>query len=201
VTIQPVTPELKEKLRLKDEKGALVSDVTSGGPADKSGIRRGDVIILFDGREIKESNNLPYMAAKTPVDKVVAVEVMRKGEKKGLQLKIGELKEEQAPREKTGKPEKGLRFGMRVEQLTPEIAGYFGLSETTSLVVVELADEGPAAEAGLQPGDLIIEVDQVPVNEVREFDRKIYSYKAGDTVLLLVKRQGAALYLTLKVGK
>jgi len=200
VMIQPITAELKVKLGLKDEMGALVADVTSGGPAEKAGILRGDVIVSFDGKQIKESNDLPFMVASTPVGQTVPVEVIRKGQKENIQAKIGELKEEQ-PASEVGKAEGDSHLGMRVEQLTPEIARYFGLSETTGVVVVEVVSASKAAEAGVQPGDIILEVDQAPVRDTKEFDRKMRSYNAGDTILILVKREGATLFMTLKVEK
>ena len=196
VMIQKITPELKDKLDLKDEKGALVADVTKGGPADKAGIQRGDVIVSFDGREIKEMSELPYIVASTSVGKTVPVEVIRKGGKKAFQVKIGELKEErQAEVVTEAKP----KLGMSVEEITPELAKNFGLTETTGLVVVQVEEGSPAAEAGLRPGDVILEIDQDPVENVRGFNRKLETYEKGDTILLLVKRQGATLFLTLKV--
>ncbi len=198
VMIQGITPGLKDKLGLKDEKGALVGDVTDGGPADRAGIKRGDVIVSFGGKAVKESNDLPYMVASTPVGKTVTVKVIRKGQTKSLQVKIGELEEGEQPQE-VGKAKTEPNLGMNVEQLTPEIARYFGFSETSGLVVVEVAADSPAAEAGVQPGDIILEVDQVPIKDLAQFKRKIGSYKPGDTVLFLIKRQGVTIYLTLKV--
>jgi serine protease Do len=196
VMIQKITPELKEKLDLKEEKGALVSDVTKGGPADKAGIKRGDVIVSFDGKEIKEMSELPYVVASTPVGKTVTVEVIRKGDKKSFEVKIGELKEEkQAELGTEAKP----KLGMSVEEITPELAEKFGLAETTGVVVVQVEEGSAAAETGLRPGDVILEVDQDPVENVSSFNRKLETYKKGDTILLLVKRQGATLFLTLKV--
>ena len=90
---------------------------------------------------------------------------------------------------------------MHVEALTPEIARSFGLSETSGVVVVEVATDGPAAEAGVQPGDIIIEVDQEPVKDLEQFDRKVQGYKPGDAILFLIKRPGATLFLTVKPGE
>ena len=196
VMIQKITPELKDKLDLKDEKGALVADVTAGGPAEKAGIQRGDVIVSFDGKEIKEMNELPYMVASTPVGKSVDVEVIRKGEKKRFQVELGELKEErQAEVVTEAKP----KLGMTVEEITPELAKNYGLSETSGVVVVQVEQGSPAAEAGLRAGDVVLEIDQDRVEDVRTFNGKLEGYKKGDTILFLVKRQGATLFLTLKV--
>jgi serine protease Do len=109
VMIQKITPELKEKLKLNDEEGALVADLTSAGPAEKADIRRGDVIISFDGKKIREMNELPLVVASTPVGKMVTVEVMRKGEKKSFQVKIGKLEEQ---REAKAEIEEETNLGM-----------------------------------------------------------------------------------------
>jgi serine protease Do len=197
VMIQKITPELKEKLNLKDEHGALVADVTKGGPAEKAGIERGDVIVSFDGKEIKEMRELPFLVASTPVGKTVKVEVMRKGEKKSLEVKVGEMKEE---KEAGGvSPAETPRLGMTVEELTPELAKNLGLTETSGIVVVQVEDDSAAAAAGLKPGDVILEIDQTPVKNLDEFNHKIEKYKKGDTILLLAKRRGATVFMTLKV--
>jgi S1-C subfamily serine protease len=87
---------------------------------------------------------------------------------------------------------------MTLKELTPELAGNLGLSETSGLVVVQVESNSPAAEAGMRPGDIILEVDQVPMKDLEQFIEKTKNYKAGDTILFLTKRRGATLYLTLK---
>jgi serine protease Do len=149
VMVQKITPELKEKLDLKDEKGALVADVTQGGPAEKAGIERGDVIVSFDGKEIKEMRDLPFVVASTPVDKTVIVEAIRKGKKQNFEVKIGELKDDQEAAQVAEAPP---RLGMTLEELTPELAGNLGLTERSGIVVVQVEDDSPAAAAGLRPG-------------------------------------------------
>ena len=196
VMIQRITPDLKNKLHLKDEKGALVGDVPAGGPADKAGIKRGDVIVSFDGKEIKEVKDLPYIVASTPVGKNVKVELVRKGRKRSLQVNVGELKEE-GESQAVSKAEPNL--GLTVKEITPELARNFGLSETSGLVVVQVENNTAAAKAGLRPGDIIIEIDQVPIKDLEEYHSKIQDYKKGDTVLFLVKRRGGTIYLTLRV--
>ncbi|MBW2357876.1 MAG: PDZ domain-containing protein [Deltaproteobacteria bacterium] len=196
VMIQKVTPELKDKFKLKDEKGALVADVTAGGPAEKAGIKRGDVIISFDGKQIHEMNDLPFIVGATTIGKTVMVDVIRNGRKKPLKVKIGELKEEKESQEVAkAKPP----LGMTVEEITPQLAGSLGLSQTSGLVVVQVERNSPAEEAGLKQGDIILEVDQVPAKDLEQFLKKIREYKEGNTVLFLIKRGSKTLYLTLKV--
>ena len=194
VMIQKISPELQEKLRLKDERGALVADVTSGGPAEKAGIKRGDVIISFDGKEIKEMNELPFIVGSTPVKKVVDVKVIRKGKEETFKVKIGQLEEQKEPVVAAGEKSD---LGMTVEEITPDLAGHFGLSEKSGLVVVQVESNSPAQEAGISPGDMILEVDQEPVENLADYRKKVRQYKKDDTALLLVKRGGATLYLTL----
>ena len=196
VMIQKITADLKDKLDLRDEKGALVADVKAGGPADEAGIERGDVIVSFDGNEIREMHDLPYIVASTPVGKKVMVEVIRKGREKRFQVKTGELEDEkEALLVSKATPD----IGMVVEEMTPEIARNFGLSETIGLIVVQVEKNSPAGEAGMRPGDIVLEVDQIPMKKLVQFNRKIEEYKAGDTILFLLNRRGTTLYVTLKL--
>jgi len=198
VMIQKITPELKDKLKLKDEKGALVADVTPDSPAHKAGIERGDVIVSFDGKEIVEMKDLPYIVGATPVGKKVTVDVIRKGEKKSFKIRVGELKEEGETEEAE---ERETNLGMIVEELTPQLARNLGLSETSGLVVAQVQSNSPAAEAGLRQGDLIVEIDQTEIATLSEFYQIMKKFKKGDTILFLVRRDNSTLYLTLKVGE
>jgi serine protease Do len=197
VMIQEVTPDLAEKLDLKDDHGALVADVVTDGPAEKAGIERGDVIVSFDGKKIKSSSELPYIVGSTPVGKTVIVEVLRKGKTKSISVKIEKLEEDVSQEKEADKAAPSL--GLTVKEITTEIARYFGLSETSGLVIVEVERPSPGAEAGLQPGDIILEIEQESIETVQEFNRAISKYQGGDTILFLIKRRGSTLYLTLNV--
>ncbi len=196
VIIQKITPELKEKLKLRDDKGALVADVASGGPAEKAGIKRGDVIISFDGKEIREMNELPFIVASTPVNKIVTVEVIRKGKKNSLKVKTEKLEE---GREAEAVIEEKQNLGMTLEEITPDLARRFGLVEKSGLLVVQVENNSPAEEAGIRQGDVILELDQEPVKNLDEYTKRIQQYKKDDTILFLIKRRGTTLYLTLKI--
>ena len=197
VMIQKITPELRAKLNLLNENGALVADVVSGGPAEQSGIKRGDVIVAFDGRPIRESRELPYIVASTPVGKMVSVQLIRKKGKQNVQVKVGELKSSAEEAPFGPEPEHGL--GMTLEEVTPELAKQYDLPETSGLIIVKVESNSPAAEADLRDGDIILEVDQTPVKRLATFISIIRRYKKGDTVLFLINREGATLFVTLKI--
>ena len=196
VMIQKVTKELMEKLDLKDDKGALVADVSPNGPAESAGIKRGDVIIHFDGKEISEMNDLPFIVAATPVGKNVQVEVVRNGMKKIFQVKVGELKDESEAAEAM---EEGSDLGMIVEEITPDLARQYGLSQRKGLIVMQVEDNSPSDEAGFKQGDIIIEIDQEVIMDLDRYREKISRYSKGDTILFLIKRGGNTLYITLKM--
>ncbi len=198
VMIQKITPELKEKLKLQTEKGALVADVTSGGPAEKAGIKRGDVIVAFDGKEIQEMNELPFVVASTGVGKTVEVKAVRKGETKAFKVKVGELKDEAGEGESA---EAEPALGMTVEDLSAEMASDLGISDKQGVVITTVERGSVAADAGIRAGDLVLEVDQAKIEDKAQFMKKIRSYKPGDTVLFLLKRQNGTIFLTVTLPK
>ncbi len=198
VLIQKITPELKEKFNLDRAEGALVSEVNSGGPAEKAGIKEGDVIVSFDGKKIRDWSELPFMVASTPVGKTVTVEAIRSGKKKRFEVVIDKLEDETEAGETPTEEETDL--GMTVDEITPALARQLGLSDETGLVVVEVEDNSSAEEAGIEQGDVIRAIDHEPVNDVETYKKKIRRYKEGDVILFYVKkRNGHTLYLTLKV--
>ena len=199
VAIQKITPGLKKKLALTTDNGALVSQVTADSPADKAGIKRGDVIVSFDGQKLEAMHQLPYLVAKTPVGETVPVGVVRAGTPKTFQVKIGELEDDDGETpEEAGDETPNL--GMAVREVTPELAQTYNLSEKSGILVLRVVPGSPAAEAGLRPKDIIIEVDQEQVADLDTFMKKMRNYREGDTILLLVNREGATHYLTLDIA-
>jgi serine protease Do len=200
VRIQTVTDELAEGLRLDGTSGALVASVTEGGPAEAAGIEQGDVILRFDGQEVGEMRKLPRMVAETGIGKAVEVVVWRKGEEVMLQVELGELDEEQMAAATLGEEPPAERstglvepLGLNLAQLTPELRTQFELGEETDgVVITDVQADGTAAEKGLRPGDVIVEVDQEVVKTPADVADRVERAKDEGfrVVTLLVLRQG-----------
>ena len=196
VIIQDLTPELAKSLGLKESKGALVSQVTPGGPADKAGIKEGDVIVNFDGRRVDDSHDLPRLVASTAVGKTATIRVLRDGKEIALQAKIVEMEEEKLAEGKSVGPQS---LGITVQNLTPQIAQKLGLKKAEGIVITAVEPGSPAEEASLRIGDVILSVNQKPVKDVVDFEGMIEKAKKGDTVLLLVQKGQNALFVAVKL--
>jgi len=199
VYVQKMTPDLAKSFGLEENKGALVADVIPGSAAEAGGIRRGDVIIKFNGKDIDEMNELPRMVAATPVGKEVEVVVLREGKKVPLRLKVGELKDEPPAREASEKSK--AEMGMTVQDLTPEMARQLGLSDPSGVVVTAVESGSPADESGVQRGDVIREVNGQTIRKMADYQAALSKIKKGDVNRLLVKRGERSLYITLKAPK
>jgi serine protease Do len=195
VSIQNVTPDLANTLGLERSRGALVAEVLKDGPAEKAGIKVGDVIVDFDGTEIKDSNELPAIVARTRPDKQVRVKLLRDKKELSIPVAVGELKESEVVA--SAKGEKG-ELGLTVQRMTPEIAESLNLDKAQGLVITSVEPGSPADEAGLRQGDVIVEVDRKPVRDVGDFRKALANVKKDQRVLFLVRREGNSLFLALK---
>ncbi|MGH7820881.1 MAG: DegQ family serine endoprotease, partial [Candidatus Binatia bacterium] len=196
VLIQKVTPEIADSLGLEEATGALVADVMKDGPAKEAGIEVGDVIVEFNGQEVKESNELPLLVARTGVGQTVKVRVIRGKSEKAFEVKIGELKDEEVA---VSTPEESEAMGLTVQNLTPEIAESLGIDRTTRGVVVTAVEPGsPADDAQLRRGDVILEVNRESIKDADAFRKAVKGSEKGKSVLLLVKRGDSTIVLALK---
>jgi serine protease Do len=195
VLIQKVTPEIAESLGLEKARGALVASVSKDGPAERGGVKVGDVIVEFDGKEIKDSNDLPLVVARTAVNKAARLKVLRDKKEVTLSVTVGELKEEVVV---ASAAEKG-DLGLTVQRVTPQVAESLGLEKAEGLVVTGVEPGSAGDEAGLRRGDVILEVDRKPVKTVAEY-RKVVgeASKRGKGILFLVRRGESTLFLALK---
>ncbi|MBI4640682.1 MAG: DegQ family serine endoprotease [Candidatus Tectomicrobia bacterium] len=196
VAIQVVTPELAKSFGLDKERGALVSGVEPGGPAEKGGVLKGDIITEFDGKAIDEMPKLPRVVAETPVGKDVDVKVLRKGQEKSLRIKVAQMKDE-ATLMRSENLESDL--GMVVQDLTPEIARSLRLDTTDGVIISEVKPGGKADEVGLRRGDLIEEMNQQTVRNLEDYRSIIAKSGKGDTLLFLIKRGNSALYVAMNL--
>jgi len=196
VQIQGVTKDIAKEFELDKTSGALVSQVIADTPAAKGGILRGDVIIEFNGEEIEEWHDLPIVVANTPVDAKAKVVVIRDGKRKDLRVRIGRLDEPDLTASIRPHHRGTEAFGLRAQNLTPALADELGLDDATGVIVTDVAPDGPADEAGILRGDIIIEVDRKTIENVGDLARKLDDSKGS--VLMLVRRGESSLYVPLK---
>ncbi|MCU0986488.1 MAG: Do family serine endopeptidase [Acetobacteraceae bacterium] len=200
VRIQQVTDEIAESVGLTGgARGALVAGVNEGGPADRARLQNGDIVLRFDGTEIREMRTLPRVVADTAIGKQVPVVVWRSGREQTLTATVGELPEETqqaaatpGPQDRGGRPVEVPGLGLRVSSITPELRERFSLSaEAKGVVVVEVAPNSPAAERGIRAGDVVVEVQQEAVATPAELQERIdRARQAGRrNVLMLVEGQ------------
>ncbi len=197
VLIQQITPEIAEGMNLKELKGTLVSDVTPGGPAEKAGIKRGDIIVKFNGHKIEKVAQLTGIVADTPPDTQVQLRVMREGNEKDITVKLGELPEKIAGEYEEGVKEK---LGLTVHELNPQIAERFNLKEENGVVITDVAPGSVTSEAGFQPGDVILEINGRAIKNIDDYESVVDMIENGKSALFLVKRGENTIYLGTKIG-
>jgi serine protease Do len=199
VEIQEVTPDLAQSFNLPKPEGALVANVEKDGPALKAGIQRGDIIVKFNGTAVQDEHQLPELVAQTPIGKTVPIELIRNGKHVTIQVKVAELKEEQLASAKS--EESGSNWGLQVQSLTPEIANQLNLNITKGVVVRGVTPDSPAADAGIQQGDVVLEVNHTKVGSVDDFlSAARQAKKSKASALLLVQRGNATMYTVIKPG-
>ncbi len=193
VMIQKITPDLAESFNLDRTEGALVGDVIPNSPAEKAGIKRGDVIVKFDQDEVKTMEALPKIVGSTTPGKAVKVEIIRDGKKKILDVTIAVLKDEKV-RVAAQDP-----LGIQVQDITPDIAQSLKLDNVEGVLVSDVTIGEAGSEAGLKRGDIISEVNRNKVANVADYTRITKQLKSGDTALMLIKRGGTTIYIAVKL--
>jgi serine protease Do len=190
VYIQDITPELATSFGLKEAKGVLVSDVTPDSPAKKAGVNKGDVILEYDGKQVEEKGQLTKMVGRTAIGKKVKLVVLRDKEQKTLWVTIAEVSEKQVTAA-ASKPEETDRWGVKVQDVTRDVAAHLGLPDDAGVIVTDVEPGSPAEDENLQPGDVIIEVEHNPIKDLIDFRKYIESYKKQKTLLLTVRMKAS----------
>ncbi len=206
VSIQEVTSDLAEEFGVKDLKGALVSGVMKGSPAEKAGIKQGDVILQYNGKDVEDTGHLRNMVSQTPIGTTVKVKILRQKKELDVEVTIAELTKKMAEASsgeegsaEANEEESSALTGLVVHELTPELASRFGYEENEKGVVVMKVDASSRIyEAGVRPGDIILQINQKNVPTLEEYKKAASRIKAKERILLLIRRKGQDLFVTVK---
>ena len=202
IGIQPVTNEIASGLGLKDVRGVLVNSVNPGGPADRAGVKTGDVILKLNGHDVNDANTLRNEIAGMAPGTQVTLSIMRDGKPIESRVTLGELTPESARsnQENSGDGEGSAKLGISVSPLTPERAAQLHLRRGTQGVLIEQVDpDGPAAQAGIQAGDVIQEVNRQPVRSPADV-RKVLDQSGSQTPVLLIVRGTQSFFVPVPLG-
>ena len=194
VAIQPVTEDIAASFGLKKARGALISDVMAGSPAEKAGLRQGDILVTFDGKEVRDARQLQMAVGEAPVGKQVIVEYYRDGRmaKATVVLASGDTAAAAKPRPTTSQE---TWLGLAVEELPPSRAG----KGQAGVLVTGVDPDGPAAESGIQRGDVILSVNQRRTASLKEYGAAMKDAENRGSAALLIRRGNASIYFALKL--
>ena len=200
VYIQEVTNNLAKSFGMKNPSGALISKIIPDGPASKSDLKVGDIILKFDGKKIVTSSSLPPIVGNTKVGKNVKIEILRKGSKKIIKFKVQELPVQKVAKNKVTPKESVTRkiLGMTVSNISDLERKNLGLENNFGIKVQQI-NSNPAYESGLLKNDIIYQISGENIQNINQFVKIVKNLKKGDFASLLVRRQGNSLYLAIKI--
>ena len=197
VRAQDVTPAMVTSLGLTRNPGemAVVTEVTEKSPAADAGVKNGDVIVEFNGKAVPKSHDFPAVIADIAPGQKITLKIVRDKKEQTVGVKIGELPDEGDASQAEARD---AELGLRVQRITPEAARRLGLSSAKGVLVVEVQPGSPADQVGVEPADVIREINQRPVSNVKEFERATRQGRRGDRILLLVQRGDNAVFFAVK---
>lgn len=201
VQIQDVTRELAESFAMKKPQGALVAKILPNSPAANTELQIGDVIIEFNGQTIDKSGDLPPLVGMTPINDKATLKIIRQGETKTIDFKIGLLPDtdEDKPNNKKAEPKSSNRLGIKVSNLNSEQRDT--LEVIKGGVLVQEVNKGVARSAGIQRGDVILRIQDTAINDVADFDKAVKTLPVGKSIALLIQRRGSPAFLAFKLDK
>ncbi|MGH7948451.1 MAG: PDZ domain-containing protein, partial [Candidatus Binataceae bacterium] len=201
VYIQKVTPELADSMGLPQARGALIAEVLPKGPARAAGLKRGDVILAYDDRDIDDSRELPLLVGRSPLGHQARLKVVRDKAQREVAITITESREEQLVAATARGPAlKGERvaYGLYLRDLNTELARELGIEQSTGVVVADVQPGSRADRAGLRARDVIVEVNRTEISNVTSYNNALKDADAGSSPLLLVRRGSNTIYVALK---
>jgi len=197
IRAQHVSPQLASSLGIvRGGEMAVVTEVTEGSPAAEAGIKTSDIVVQFNGKPVPRSHDFPSVIADTPPGQKVTLKIIREKKEQTVAVKIGDLPDESDTSQQI--EAKDAEIGLRVQRITPEAARRLGMNSTKGVMVVEVQPGSPADQVGLEPADVIREVNQRPVNNVKDFQLALRQGRRGDRILLLVQRGDNAVFFAVK---
>jgi serine protease Do len=199
---QDVSPLLAKVFRLPDVKGSVVTDLQAKGSAERAGLKRGDVVVRFDGRDVMDSGHLKNLIAVAAIGSKHRMEVVRDGKVMQAELVVQEAPRERSRRDQAEASQNQTAThplsGVMVDDVTPALARQMDLTANSGIVVTDVEEGSIAEVSGLQPGDVILELNRQPVSNFDAFQRLAEPLKTTDLALLLINRQGAVLYIPIQ---
>ena len=199
IGLQGLNQDLAMAFGLTDAKGALISDVKAGSPADQAGLKQGDVIVSYQGTLVEDGVALQRLVTRTTVGVRVTLHVIRAGHERELTLRVGEQPDESKIAKVQHGDSDAALSGLVVEELDQDRAKQLGFQGTSGVVVTRVAPDSGAERAGLSAGDVIQEMNRRPIKSVKDFEKVSADLKKGANVLMLINRRGNALFLSAKV--
>jgi serine protease Do len=194
VAVQAVTPELAKSFGLKEQRGVLISQVMKDSPAEKAGLKTGDIITEFDGKPINEMHELPRIAANLPVGKKALVKIIRNGKVEEKTVLIEKMKDEEESAASVQS-----KLGFTATGLDRAVAERMGINQSNGVVVAQVNPGSAAEEAGMAAGDIIAQIDNTPIGTMEDFNRVIESHKSGDFLRILLRRGNSSLFVALEM--
>jgi serine protease Do len=199
VAIQPLSSDLGAYYGIKDGKGVLVTEVFKGDPAEQAGIRPQDIILEINGKKIGDSRDLTRTIANTPVGETVAIKLLREGKEQQVRVKLSKREDSKiAGRQQQQKS--GDELGIQVAEITTEMMQRYNLPKVEGVIVVEIDSQGKGAEAGVQTGDIVVEINYKKIKTVKDYNEQLQKIKKGEKIKMLIQRLNAG-FMVVEIEK
>lgn len=195
ISVQDISEDMAKSLQLKDRRGAMITEAFKDNPADRAGLKAGDIVTEINGKKIKDTHELLLTIAAFHVGDKITIKALRDGKELTFQVTVSERKDQ--PEIAAGKGTQE-NFGMAVQDITPEIARYLGIPRKGGIVVAGVEEGSPADEVGIQAQDVILQVNKVKITSVKDFAQEMAKKGSKGSVMLLIKRGKATFFVALR---